>query len=77
MDDVRVVRGVEALERVLDDGRDLGEREVLLAAQALVEPLADEPLEGNPEAAVLLFARAEDGGDDTATGSAWRCRLRG
>ena len=61
MHDVGVVRGAQALERVLDDGRDLGEREVLLAAEALVEPFADEPLEGDPQAAVLLFSGAQDG----------------
>ena len=57
------MRGVQALKRVLDDRRDFGEREVLLATEPLVEPLPDEPLEGDPEPAVLLLAGAEDRGD--------------
>ena len=64
MDDVCVVRGAQALERVLDDRRDLGEGEVLLAAEPLVEPLADEALERDPEPAVLLLAGAQDGRDE-------------
>ena len=57
VDDPRLVRGVEPLERVVDDRGDLGERQVLLAAQPLVEPLAREQLEGDPQAAVPVLAR--------------------
>src|SRR5207248_2678446 len=64
MNDMRVVRGGQALERIFDDGRDLGEGEVLLTTEPLVEAFADEPLEGDPQAAVLLLARPEDGGDE-------------
>src|SRR5207249_7406202 len=64
MHDMRGVRGVESLERVLDDRRDLGEREVLLATKPLVETLADETLERDPESTVLLFSRSEDGRDE-------------
>ena len=61
--DAGFVRRLEALERVVDDGADIGEGEVLLAADPLVEPFAFEELEGDPKPPVAVFARAENARD--------------
>ncbi len=46
-------------KRVFDDRRNFGERQILFAAKAFIEAFPDEPLEGNPQSAVLLFARPQ------------------
>src|SRR5690606_17883339 len=64
VNDVCVVGRAEPLERVFDDRSHLGEGQVLLTTQALVEPLPHQPLEGDPKAPVLLLPGSQDGRDE-------------